>query len=249
VAVKLTEYIRSIEPKGITVALGGEIGEIGGKNSNEEEMRAYLDGYLGLLGADKVGVSKMAVQTGTTHGGIPLPDGSIAKVKLDFDTLEKLSKISRENYGIAGCVQHGASTLPAELFDKFPKTGAAEIHLATEFQNMIFDHPKFPAELKDRIYESLAITAAAERKAGESDTQFYYKTRKKAWGPFKKETWSLSKAVKSEIMAGLEKKFIFLFEKLNVTNTVETVNKHVKAVNTEIKKPEVSNAEKFEGAD
>jgi len=34
-------------------------------------------------------------------------------------------------YGMAGAVQHGASTLPAELFDRFPKLGACEIHLAT----------------------------------------------------------------------------------------------------------------------
>jgi len=125
VAAILTKYIRSLEPAGITVALGGEIGEIGGKNSTEEELRAYVSGYNALLGSGIKGISKIAVQTGTTHGGIPLPDGSIAKVKLDFETLEKLSKISRQEYGLAGCVQHGASTLPSELFDKFPKTGTA----------------------------------------------------------------------------------------------------------------------------
>ncbi|OQA90824.1 MAG: tagatose-bisphosphate aldolase [Elusimicrobia bacterium ADurb.Bin231] len=250
VAAILTKYIRSLEPAGITVALGGEIGEIGGKNSTEEELRAYVSGYNALLGSGIKGISKIAVQTGTTHGGIPLPDGSIAKVKLDFETLEKLSKISRQEYGLAGCVQHGASTLPSELFDKFPKTGTAEIHLATEFQNMIFDHPKFPSELKNKIYDYLKTNAASERKEGETDTQFFYKTRKKAWGQFKKDTWSIDKSVKDEIMSVLEKKFVFLFEKLNVLNTDKTVAGFVKTVNVEIKKPAISGQEeKFEGAD
>ncbi|MFH1540355.1 MAG: class II fructose-bisphosphate aldolase [Elusimicrobiota bacterium] len=248
-AAELTNYIRSIEPKGVTVMLGGEIGEIGGKNSSEEELCAYMDGYNETLRQEIFGISKMAIQTGTVHGGIPTADGKIANVKLDFTTLEKLSSISRKDYGLAGCVQHGASTLPSELFDKFPKTGTAEVHLATEFQNMIFDHPKFPLDLKNKIYDYLKVNAASERKEGESDSQFFYKTRKKAWGQFKKETWSISKDIKDEIMSELEKKFIFLFEKLNVVNTENVVKKYVKTSEVEIKKPEITNVEKFDGAD
>ncbi|OGS43295.1 MAG: aldolase [Elusimicrobia bacterium RIFOXYD2_FULL_34_15] len=249
-AVEMTKYIRSVEPKGITVACGGEIGEIGGKNSNEEELRAYIEGYNETLGKNIAGICKIAVQTGTVHGGIPTADGKIASVKLDFDTLEKLSKISQKDYGLAGCVQHGASTLPSELFDRFPKTGTAEIHLATEFQNMIFDHPKFPADLKNKMYEWLKVSAASERKEGMSDSQFFYKTRKKAFGQFKKEIWSIDKSIIAEIAADLEKKFIFLFEKLNIVNSDNMVKKYVKVVNVDIKKPEVSaGGEKFDGAD
>lgn len=251
VAVKLTNLIRSVEPKGITVALGGEIGEIGGKNSNEEELRAYVGGYNETLGKGKIGISKIAVQTGTEHGGVLDANGKpIQNVKLDFATLEKLSNIAKKEYGMAGCVQHGASTLPSEMFDKFPKTGTAEIHLATEFQNMIFDHPKFPADLKAKIYEWLKVNCAGEKKEGETDAKFFYKTRKKAWGPFKKETWSIDKAVKAEIMTALENKFTFLFEKLNVVNTEGAVKQFVKVVNVDIKKPEITaGGEKFDGAD
>jgi len=39
IAAELTEYIRSLEPSGVTVSVGGEIGEIGGKNSTPEELR------------------------------------------------------------------------------------------------------------------------------------------------------------------------------------------------------------------
>ena len=84
------------------------------------------------------------MQTGTTHGGVVLPDGSIAKVSIDFNTLKELSQVAREEYGLGGAVQHGASTLPDEAFDMFPKVDTVEVHLATGFQNIIYDSPNFP---------------------------------------------------------------------------------------------------------
>lgn len=250
VAVELTKYIRSLEPKGITVNLGGEIGEIGTKNSDEKDLVAYMDGYNKVLPAGMKGITKLAIQTGTTHGGVPLPDGTIAKVKIDFDTIQKLTKLAREKYKLAGCVQHGASTLPAEMFDQFPKVETLEVHLATEFQNMIFDNPKFPPELKEKIYNYLMENCKNERKPTDTDQQFIYKTRKKALGVFKKELWSLPEEVKNSISNELEKKFKFLFEKLNVVNTKEVVKKYVKPVKVEVKLlSSAKKEEQFEGAD
>ncbi len=249
-AFQLTEYVRALQPKGIEINLGGEIGEIGTKNSTEEDLIAYMEGYNKLLPAGMKGITKLAIQTGTTHGGVPMPDGSIAKVKLDFDTIEKLTKLAREKYNLAGCVQHGASTLPAELFDKFPKVGTLEIHLATEFQNMIFDNPMFPKELKEEIYAYLMDKCKDERKPTDTDQQFIYKTRKKALGVFKKQLWSLDEPIRKSISEELQKKFEFLFDKLNVKNTKTLVKKYIKPVKIEIKfvgKPE--SKEKFEGAD
>jgi fructose/tagatose bisphosphate aldolase len=218
----LTAFIRKHEPKGVTVSVGGEIGEVGGKNSTPEELEAFMGVYLSALGRNapgKAGISKISIQTGTSHGGVPLPDGSIAQVKIDFDALEQCSAIAREKYGMAGAVQHGASTLPAELFDRFPRLGACEIHLATEFQNMIYDHPRFPADLKREIYERLRTAAADERKASDTDEQFFYKTRKKALGMFKRELWGLPADVREGIGRALEDKFTFLLTKLSVGGT------------------------------
>src|SRR5258705_11491469 len=92
------------------------------------------------------GLSKISVQSGTSHGGVVLADGSIADVKLDLDTLERLSKVARDEYGLAGAVQHGASTLPDQAFNRFPKRETCEIHLATNFQDILFDH--MPADLR-----------------------------------------------------------------------------------------------------
>ncbi len=218
---RLTKFIRAHEPKGVTTSIGGEIGEVGGKNSTPEELEAFMAVYQRALGSTSpaTGISKISIQTGTSHGGVPLPGGGVADVKVDFGALETLSKIARERYGLAGAVQHGASTLPAELFDRFPQMGACEIHLATEFQNMLFDHPQFPKALKDRIYEQLRTSAADERKPSDTDEQFFYKTRKKALGAFKRELWGMEPDVRAAIGRTLEDKFTFLIGKLNAGNT------------------------------
>ena len=146
IAAELTEYIRSLEPSGVTVSVGGEIGEIGGKNSTPEELRAYLDGFKETYKGK--GVSKLSVQTGTAHGGVVLPDGTLAKVKIDFDTLRQISNAARKEYGLSGAVQHGASTLPDEAFHTFPETTTSEVHLATGFQNIMYDNKALPAAFK-----------------------------------------------------------------------------------------------------
>jgi fructose/tagatose bisphosphate aldolase len=230
VAAELTAYLRGLEPKGISISVGGEIGEVGKKNSTVEELEAYMDGYreeLDKRGKGLQGISKISIQTGTSHGGVPLPDGSIARVKLDFDTLEQLSKVAREKYGLAGAVQHGASTLPEDAFDHFPKRGCAEIHLATGFQNMLYDDPGFPAEVKKEVYGYLRKECAAEKVEGETDEQFIYKTRKKGFGPQKERFWSLPEEFRKEIGRKLEDRFEFLFKKLNVVNTQSIVREKI----------------------
>jgi fructose/tagatose bisphosphate aldolase len=239
-AAELTAYIRSLEPKRINISVGGEIGEVGKKNSTVEELKAFMDGYNKTLvakGKGLNGISKISVQTGTTHGGVPLPDGTIAKVKLDFDTLKSLSMVARNEYGLSGAVQHGASTLPADAFDKFPETGTAEVHLATEFQNMIYENSAFPKDFKNEIYEFLRKVCIADKKEGETDEQFIYKTRKNGFGPFKERFWNLPDNVRTKIGEELEIKFYFLFKKLNVIHSKEIISRTIKPVEVELPKP------------
>ncbi|HHI98001.1 MAG TPA: aldolase [Thermodesulfatator atlanticus] len=224
---EMTDYIRQKEPPGITVNVGGEIGEIGGHNSRPEELHAFMKVYREHLKREP-GISKISVQTGTAHGGVVLPDGTVAKVAVDFDTLRTLSEIARREYGMAGAVQHGASTLPDEMFHLFPEVGCCEIHLATGFQNLIYDHPALPESFRQEIYAFLKKNFAHEWKEGWSEAQFIYKTRKKGFGPFKKKWWDLDPESKEKIMASLAQKISFLFEKLKVTNTYKLVTEHVK---------------------
>ncbi|HEY7818177.1 MAG TPA: class II fructose-bisphosphate aldolase, partial [Vicinamibacteria bacterium] len=231
-AAEITAFIRSIEPPGVTVSVGGEIGEVGSKNSTVEELHAFMSGYAEALarrGPHLAGLSKISVQTGTSHGGVVLPDGTIAAVKLDLVALEALSTAARESYGLGGAVQHGASTLPPEAFEHFPRVETVEIHLATNFQSIVFDHPRLPVDLRRRMMEWLDANAASERKPGDTPEQFYYRARKKAIGPFKRETWDLAEDIRIAISADLERTFGFLFDQLRVPNTGRLVRQFVTA--------------------
>jgi len=230
-AAEITAFIREQEPEGVTVSVGAEIGEVGMKNSTVEELHAFMRGYNRSIAesGDHEGISKISVQTGTSHGGVVLPDGTMADVKLDLQALAALSTVAREEYGLAGAVQHGASTLPSNAFGNFPRIETAEIHLATNFQNIVFDHPRLPSGLKERVRSWLDENAAGERKSGDTNEQFYYKARKKAIGPFKRDFWSLPEEVRSAIAADLEKTFAFLFEQLNVNGTQAQVNRFIQA--------------------
>jgi len=219
-----SDYIRQRQPAGLTISLGGEIGEVGHKNSNIHELRAFMSGYLSHI-KHKPGISKISIQTGTSHGGIVLPDGSIADVNIDFDTLRELSTAAREEYGMGGAVQHGASTLPEEAFGKFVQAGAIEVHLATAFQQIVYAN--LPRDLNDEITQWLFKNAADERKPGDTDEQFLHKTRKKATGPFKKALWSLPEADRARVRTALQQRFDMLFNRLGVDNTKAMVESFV----------------------
>ena len=225
---------------GIEICVGGEIGEVGGKNSTEEELVTFMDGCIEKLkrrGLGIKGLSKISVQTGTTHGGVPLSDGSVAEVKIDFDVLKKLSELARDKYRLAGAVQHGASTLPNESFDKFPSVRTAEIHLATGFQNIIYDSSAFPKDLREKMCAYLKNEMKDDWKDGDTEEQFIYKTRKKGFGPFKREMWDLPEGNINQIGAELEKQFSFLFEKLNMKDTQKIVKKYIKPVDVPLELP------------
>lgn len=235
-SAEMTAFIRRLEPEGVTVSVGGEIGEVGTENSTPDELRAYMDGFdreLERLGAHAgrplPGLSKISVQSGTTHGGVVLADGSIAKVAIDFETLRVLSRMARDDYGLAGAVQHGASTLPEEAFGRFPEVETAEIHLATGFQNLLFEHPRLPADLREQMYEHCRTEHAGERKASDTDEQFIYKTRKKALGVFKRQLWELPEEARAPIRDTLREQFASLFRKLRVNDTADVVARFVRA--------------------
>jgi fructose/tagatose bisphosphate aldolase len=217
VCADLTQFVREKEPHGVTISLGGEIGEVGGHNSTIPELHAFMKGYQRTLGDQIEGISKISVQTGTSHGGVVLEDGTLAQVKVDFDTLAELSRVARVEYGLGGAVQHGASTLPPSAFDKFPEVGAIEIHLATNFQNIIYDN--LPSSVVESAYDYVRTDLRGEWKEGKSEEQFIYSTRKKAIGPFKQQWWDLDTSVQEHLGSVLQEQFEFLFQKLAVVGT------------------------------
>ncbi|MEA2608449.1 MAG: hypothetical protein QOJ75_692, partial [Chloroflexota bacterium] len=146
--------------------------------------------------------------------------------------LRELGEVAR-GYGLAGAVQHGASTLPDELFHRFPAVETAEIHLATGFQNALFEHPAFPESLHRQIEAWCFENAADERKPGQTDQQFVYTTRKKSIGPFKRQLWDLE--TKDEILAAQRRKISYLFTELGVNDSRTMVDRYVEPI--EVRRP------------
>lgn len=227
ITATLCAEIRRRQGGGAPVSVGGEIGEVGKSNSTERDLTAFMDGVEAALSemGGLAGLSKVSVQTGTSHGGIPLPDGSIAQVAVDFSVHERLSALCREEYGMGGTVQHGASTLPEEMFDRFPAAGTVEIHLATGFQNILLDNmrPDDRAHVEAWVREHLA----ADRQTGETDEQFLYKNRKKAAGPLKRWMWDLPADERRRLGDLLEERFALLFDRLGVKDSDALVATYV----------------------
>ncbi len=228
---KFTRLVRNLEPKGVTISVGAEIGEVGAHNTTPDELRAFMATYPKALAAagGGAGITKVSVNSGTYHGGKVLPDGTLAKVPVAFDTLAEISRVGRTEFGLAGAVQHGASTLPMDYFGKFPESGTVEIHLALGFNNLIFDHPKLPQAVKDEIRAYCFTHHADERKPDHTEAQFIYTTRKKAWAGMKRRFWDLPADIQETLMGSLEDMFRDMFERMRVGGTTALVAKFAEA--------------------
>jgi len=228
---KFTRLVRELEPKGVTISVGAEIGEVGAHNTTPDELRAFMATYPKSLAAagGGAGITKVSVNSGTYHGGKVLPDGTLAKVPVAFDTLAEISRVGRTEFGLAGAVQHGASTLPMDYFGKFPESGTVEIHLALGFNNLIFDHPKLPQAVKDEIRAYCFTHHANERKAEQTEAQFIYTTRKKAWAGMKQRFWDLPADIQETLMGSLEEMFRDMFVRMKVGETDDLVARFTQA--------------------
>lgn len=223
-SAELAAHVRKHQPQGVTVSIGGEIGEVGGHVSTVEELRAYMSQFnerFAALAPNQPGLSKVSIHTGTAHGGIPLPDGSLAQVNIDFDSLKNLGQMARAEYGMGGAVQHGASTLPPEHFNQFVRHGAIEVHLATAFMTTFYKN--IPAEMKNEMFAWLDENLAAERSPEMTDEQFHHNTQMHALAPFKESAWNLPTDVKDQLSAAWEAQFDMLFERLGCANTRQFV--------------------------
>jgi fructose/tagatose bisphosphate aldolase len=216
----LSDYIRTHQPPRVTVSIGGEIGEVGDKNSDVHELRAFMDHYRRRI-HHHPGLSKLSVHAGTTPGGLLRADGTLGPVVVDFAALKELSNAARREYAMGGVVLHGGSTLPPETLHRFVQAGAIEVHLATAFQNLLFE--MLPASLVSEMDAWLLKNAAHTRAPGDTQGQFLYKTRRLVTGPFKKQMWYLPEDERAKIREAFEKRFAQLYAQLGVERTVDTI--------------------------
>jgi len=98
-----------------------------------------------------------------------------------------------------------------------------EIHLATNFQNIVFDY--LPVEVVEEAYAYIREHHKDEWKPGKTDEQSLYSARKRAIGPFKEQWWTIDEAKRAEIGGVLQEQFEFLFDQLNVKGTHELADR------------------------
>ena len=218
---ELAAFTRSVEPNGVTISLGGEIGEVGEHNSTLKELDAYLSGYVEQMqqhgsNKDHPGLTKISVQTGTRHGGNILADGSVGEMNVDFDLITQLSARCRIPYGLAGCVQHGASMLSLAKISRLPQHDCIEVHLAAAFLNVIYDH--LPAHLVQHADEWIKTTFSHEWQTDWSEPQFLHHARRYPIGPNKRSWWD-SDTNHDKLRAAVCTKASEYFTALNVQNT------------------------------
>jgi len=109
-------------------------------------------------------------------------------VKLDFDTLQTLSERPGKS---TACRRRPARARPCPTsFRQLPNAAprSAPGHGLPEHDLRQY---LLPAPLREKIYDYIRKDLAGEKGAKDTDEQFIYKTRKKGFGPFKKDMWNL----------------------------------------------------------
>lgn len=224
-SAELANFTRGIEPDGLTISLGGEIGEVGDENSTVEEVKVYLFGFLKHLDERYLGLTKLSIQSGTKHGGNVLPDGSFGEMDVDFPLIEELTAACRATDGLAGCVQHGASMLSLEKIGNLHKADCIEVHLAAAFLNVVYDN--LPETLVEQADTWLKENFAGEWKPSWSEAQFLHHARRYPIGPFKSDWWAAT-TCHDKIRDDVCKIASAYFLSLGVSDTKELVHNAIK---------------------
>ena len=230
-AAELTALIRELEPAGVTISVGGEIGEVGKQNSTEPELRAYLDGYRRELDARRpgaIGISKVSVQTGTSHGGIPLPGrigrGGQARLRgppparrgrPELPAWPAASSTARARCPTSCSTTSRPSRRPRSTSRPASRTSSSSTRRS---------RPSSIAQIHDWCFAN----ALDERKTDQTDEQFVYSSRKKTIGPFKRQLWELPTS--DEILAAQRRKIAFLFSELQVNDSRAMVDRYVRPI-------------------
>lgn len=172
VTMRFIRYIRKLEkelgfPEGFHVSIGIEERHIDNpehKNNPSTVLGSVALMQIVLDTAQREGLtgpSKISLQTGTMHG---------VGGKVDFGIYQRHLE-HWKRIGVAVFVQHGASTLEKQDFDKMREGDVGEVHLATEYQKIELDVtsrllPKLGEDMARYLYEMMKKDAKMGAKFG-----------------------------------------------------------------------------------
>lgn len=228
--VQNIELLNRLQPRNIVVNIGTGIANTADVNTSVNSVRKFLQSLADAIAESglKTSVSKFKIQAGTSEKSVDDPDENAASKELDFSQLQALSDVVKNEFSLAGTVIPITSIESENVFNKLADCGVVEIHLGTELQNLIFDHSRFPAGLREEIHSFLETEYPDTRQPDWSDQLFYFKKRIRAWKHFKRTLWTLDHRTRSVMCSYLEDKFALLFEGLNLQNTQKLIKNNYK---------------------
>lgn len=242
-SAELANFVRKLEPEGITISLGGEIGEVGEDNSTAEEVEAFLTGVNSHLDPDTAGLTKLSIQSGTKHGGNVLKDGSFGEMNINFDLITELTNTCRTYSGVAGCVQHGASMLTLKKLGRLPASECIEVHLAAAFLNAVYE--QLPEPLVASADEWASVHFADEWKSQWSKEQFLHHARRYPIGHFKREWWDATECHEA-LRTAIYDLTVAYFTALNAINTSQLVTETIKHQPQQWQQPQIDQQQELE---
>ena len=213
-----TALIRSLEADGVTISVGGEIGEVGKENSTGRGAprlpRRLPTRARRRAAPGAVGISKVSVQTGTSprRHAAARRRGRRGEARLRGPPRARRGRPDRTasrapcSTARRRCRMSCSTVSPPSRPPRSTSPPASRTPCSTTRRS----RPSSTSEIEAWFFAN----AADERKPDQTDQQFVYTTRKKAIGPFKRELWDLP--TKDEILAAQRRKIVFLFTELGV---------------------------------
>ena len=239
-AAELTALIRELEPAGVTISVGGEIGEVGKANSTPEELRAYLDGFRRALDGFRPGAHRR--EQGERRDGhharrraAPRRRGGRGEARLRDDPRPRRGgSVVRARRRRPARREHAARTRCSTASRRSrPPRSTSRRASRTPSTSIRRSRRTLHREIESWCFAN----AADERKDGQTDQQFVYTTRKKAIGPFKRQLWDLP--TKDAILASQAEKIGYLYDQLRVTGRGRILDGRVVAPEEHRPLPEV----------
>ena len=212
------------EPQGVTVSVGGEIGEVGGKNSDVHELHAYMDGFNRKLkerGArpgrpqqdqrpDRHRARRLRQRR--RHGAdrrrrsISRRSRSCRAWRARSTAWPAPSSTARRRCRRRRSTRSRASAPARSTSPPTSRTWSTSTRSSRPIS-------------RPRCTPGFARTRTEERKPKDTEEQFIYKARKKALGPFKRRMWGIDDAARPAIGQSLEERFTFLMRQLKIDGT------------------------------
>lgn len=223
-AAELASFTRNSEAHGLIAAVGVEIEDFGDPERTVHQLRGFMDGFLvqfrNRCGWGK-GLVKVTVPTSQLVAGAETVTGP------NLALLRDVGEVARREYAMAMGVRPRDGNFADATFGAMSDHAINEVNLGSVFDDAILDHTAFSNGIKETMYHWINTELRDQRRAGQSDIEFYQSMRYRAIGPFNRMIWDQPSTQRDLITADLTRKAGAVIETLHAANTVDVVRESV----------------------